>query len=101
MVLQASPQIGGAGVVGLVPLEEVKRAEEFLRRRMGLRVTVNAKQIMEEAQTQVLKEIIYFCMYVCMYVCIAYIYVTIYCIYMSMCMYVCIKSNVCMYILCL
>ena len=67
MVLQASPQIGGAGVVGLVPLEEVKRAEEFLRRRMGLRVTVNAKQIMEEAQTQVLKELIYFCMYVCMY----------------------------------
>eukprot|EP01036_Dinobryon_divergens_P033477 gene33477-43263_t len=49
---QASPQIGGSGVVGLVPLEEVKRAEEFLHRRMGLRVTVNAKQIMEEAQTQ-------------------------------------------------
>jgi hypothetical protein len=85
MVLQASPQIGGAGVVGLVPLEEVKRAEEFLRRRMGLRVTVNAKQIMEEAQTQVLKEIIYF---VCMYVCIAYIYVTIVFICQCACMYV-------------
>jgi len=84
MVLQASPQIGGAGVVGLVPLEEVKRAEEFLRRRMGLRVTVNAKQIMEEAQTQVLKEIIYFCMYVC----IAYIYVTIVFICQCACIYV-------------
>ena len=92
MVLQASPQIGGAGVVGLVPLEEVKRAEEFLRRRMGLRVTVNAKQIMEEAQTQVLKELIYFCMYVC----IAYIYVTIVficqcaCKYEYRAMYVCL-----------
>jgi len=37
----------------MVVLEEVKRAEEFLRRRMGLRVTVNAKQMIEEAQTQV------------------------------------------------
>jgi hypothetical protein len=36
-----------------VGLEEVKRAEEFIRRRMGLRITVNAKQILEEALIQV------------------------------------------------
>jgi DNA replication licensing factor MCM5 len=29
--------------------EDVKRVEEFLRRRMGLRMTVNAKKIIEEA----------------------------------------------------
>jgi len=48
---QTNPQQSG-GPVGVVVLEEVKRAEEFLRRRMGLRVTVNAKQMIEEAQTQ-------------------------------------------------
>ena len=32
--------------------EEVKRAEEFLKRRMGLRMTVNAKRVLEEAASQ-------------------------------------------------
>ena len=31
---------------------EVTRAEEFLKRRMGLRMTVNSKKIVEEAQIQ-------------------------------------------------
>lgn len=32
--------------------EDVKRAEEFLKRRMGLRTTVNTKKVMEEAALQ-------------------------------------------------
>ena len=46
---QSNPQImaqtGGAS-------EDVKRAEEFLKRRMGLRTTVNTKKVMEEAVLQ-------------------------------------------------
>ena len=46
---QANPVLmaqGGAAT------EEVKRAEEFLKRRMGLRMTVNAKRVLEEAASQ-------------------------------------------------
>lgn len=32
--------------------EDVRRAEEFLKRRMGLRQTLNAKRVIEEAQGQ-------------------------------------------------
>lgn len=46
---QANPVLMGAGGVAT---EEVKRAEDFLKRRMGLRMTVNAKKVMEEAHTQ-------------------------------------------------
>ena len=38
---------------GAVPSEEVRKAEEFLKRRMGLRMTANANQISEDAQAQV------------------------------------------------
>jgi hypothetical protein len=38
---------------GAVPSEEVRKAEEFLKRRMGLRMTASANQIAEEAQAQV------------------------------------------------
>jgi len=48
---QANPSnlMGGGGGVAS---EEVRRAEEFLKRRMGLRMTVNSKKVMEEAHTQ-------------------------------------------------
>jgi DNA replication licensing factor MCM5 len=46
---QANPMLLGSGGVAS---EEVKRAEEFLKRRMGIRMTVNAKKVIEEAQTQ-------------------------------------------------
>lgn len=45
---QSSPMLmGGAGASA-----EVKKAEEFLKRRMGIRMTVNAKRVLEEAQSQ-------------------------------------------------
>ena len=48
---QANPVLmGSAG--GGVASDEVRRAEEFLKRRMGIRMTVNAKKVMEEAHTQ-------------------------------------------------
>ena len=40
---------GGSGAQS----EDVKRAEEFLKRRLGLRMTVNTKKIIEEAHAQV------------------------------------------------
>ena len=43
---------GGIGS-GAVQNDDVRKAEEFLKRRMGLRVTVNSKQIIDEAQAQV------------------------------------------------
>lgn len=45
---QANPVLLGAGVAS----DEVRRAEEFLKRRMGIRMTVNTKKVMEEAHTQ-------------------------------------------------
>jgi hypothetical protein len=48
---QSSASMLRAG--GAVPSEEVRKAEEFLKRRMGLRMTANANQIAEEAQAQV------------------------------------------------
>ena len=33
--------------------DDVKRAEEFLKRRMGMRMTVNTRQITDEASAQV------------------------------------------------
>eukprot|EP01041_Mallomonas_annulata_P004288 gene4288-8525_t len=45
---QANPTLLGAGVAS----EEVKRAEEFLKRRMGLRMTVSTKMVQEEAHVQ-------------------------------------------------
>jgi hypothetical protein len=44
--------------------DDVRKAEEFLKRRMGLRVTVNSKQIIDEAQAQV-------CMCVCVCACVS------------------------------
>jgi len=44
---QANPLLGAAGAT-----EDIRRAEEFLRRRMGLRDSVNTKKVMEEAHTQ-------------------------------------------------
>ena len=45
---QSSPMLmGGSGAS-----VEVKKAEEFLKRRMGVRMTVNAKRVLEEAQSQ-------------------------------------------------
>lgn len=41
---------GGAGAVG--SSEDVKRAEEFLKRRVGIRMTVNTKKLLEEALHQ-------------------------------------------------
>lgn len=48
---QANPSLFGAGVGGAAS-EEVKRAEEYLKRRIGIRMTVNAKKVMEEALVQ-------------------------------------------------
>jgi hypothetical protein len=48
---QSSASMLRAG--GAVPSEEVRKAEEFLKRRMGLRMTANANQISEDAQAQV------------------------------------------------
>ena len=39
--------------------DDVRKAEEFLKRRMGLRVTVNSKQIIDEAQAQVCGVVVY------------------------------------------
>ena len=43
---------GGAGAMSGQGFQEVVRAEEFLKRRMGLRVTINAKNLIEEALVQ-------------------------------------------------
>ena len=45
---QSNPLVSGTGGLGA----DVKKAEEFLKRRMGIRMTVNAKRVLEEAQTQ-------------------------------------------------
>lgn len=45
---QAHPALLGGGPAAA---EEVLQAEEFLRRRMGLRMAVNAKKVVEEAQS--------------------------------------------------
>lgn len=45
---QSNPALMGAGG----STEDVRRAEEFLKRRMGIRMTVNAKSITEEATGQ-------------------------------------------------
>ena len=54
--------------------DDVRKAEEFLKRRMGLRVTVNSKQIIDEAQAQVgvcvLKGRVCVCVCVCVYECV-------------------------------
>ena len=47
---QAHPSLMESG--GNAPPEDVKRAEEFLKRRLGLRMTVNTKKIIEEAHAQ-------------------------------------------------
>jgi len=44
---QANPALLGGPVT-----DEVRRAEEFLKRRMGIRMTVNTKQVIEEATLQ-------------------------------------------------
>lgn len=53
---QSSPVImnavNGGGANGNATGNEVQRAEEFLKRRIGLRVTVSTKKIVEEAQIQ-------------------------------------------------
>lgn len=43
---------GGSGAMSGQGFQEVVRAEEFLKRRMGLRVTMNAKNLIEEALIQ-------------------------------------------------
>lgn len=45
---QSNPLI----MTGTASSEDVKRAEEFLKRRMGLRTTVNTKKVIEEAVLQ-------------------------------------------------
>lgn len=45
---QSNPALMGAGG----STEDVRRAEEFLKRRMGIRMTVNSKNISEEATGQ-------------------------------------------------
>ncbi len=47
---KSNPAIGGGLGAGIT--QDVSRAEEFLKRRMGLRATVNTKKILEEAHTQ-------------------------------------------------
>ena len=47
---QANPAL--MSVQGTNASEEVKRAEEFLKRRMGLKMSVNTKAVVEEAQMQ-------------------------------------------------
>jgi DNA replication licensing factor MCM5 len=51
---QSNPalQAGTGGLDGAAQPEEIRRAEDFLKRRMGLRMTVNAKKIVEEAHLQ-------------------------------------------------
>jgi DNA replication licensing factor MCM5 len=44
----ANPALSGGGV----STEEMQRVEEFLKRRMTIRMTVNAKKIIEEAHAQ-------------------------------------------------
>ena len=46
---------------GALP-EDVKRAEEYLKRRMGMRMTANAKQISDEATAQVIHFFVFFSM---------------------------------------
>ena len=48
---QANPTLFGMPGAG-VASEDIRRAEEFLKRRVGLRMTVNAKKIVEEALVQ-------------------------------------------------
>jgi DNA replication licensing factor MCM5 len=45
---QANPALLGGGVA----TAETQRAEDFLRRRLGLRMTVNARKVVEEAHVQ-------------------------------------------------
>ena len=47
---QSNPAL--MSVQGTNASEEVKRAEEFLKRRMGLKMSVNTKSVVEEAQLQ-------------------------------------------------
>lgn len=49
-----APGGGGGGVngTGSAASLEISRAEEFLKRRMGLRTTVNARKLIEEAESQ-------------------------------------------------
>lgn len=47
---QASPALMGAAGVGAS--EEVRRAEDYLKRRLGIRTTANAKKVIEEAAIQ-------------------------------------------------
>ncbi len=51
---QSNPMIMNAinGVVGANTSRELQMAEDFLKRRIGLRVTVSTKKIVEEAQIQ-------------------------------------------------
>jgi len=46
---QSNPMLMAAGGAAT---EEVRRAEDWIKRRMGLRTTVNAKKLMEESQSQ-------------------------------------------------
>ena len=41
---------------GQVAPDDVRKAEEFLKRRMPLRVTVNSKQVTDEGKAQVSEE---------------------------------------------
>ena len=45
---QVNPSLAGAGVA----TEDVRRAEDFLKRRLNFRMTANTKQIVEEAHAQ-------------------------------------------------
>jgi DNA replication licensing factor MCM5 len=50
---EANPTLmTGAGLTGGVGLADVSRAEEFLKRRLGLKMTSSSKQIIEEAIAQ-------------------------------------------------
>ena len=48
----AANQLNPTQLGNQVGSDEVRRAEEYLRRRMGLRMTVSAKMVMEEAHSQ-------------------------------------------------
>lgn len=49
---EANPMLAGGGGVGGVPAEDIAKAEQFLRRSMGLRMSVSLKALLETAQSQ-------------------------------------------------
>jgi len=49
---QSSPMLAGGNLGGAIAPAEVGRAEEYLKRRMGLRESTGTKRLLEEGQSQ-------------------------------------------------